>query len=596
MPTTQPNNDSPPAFEPDNNIELSYFKDTKIVKVSVYNNHAEITSHCNVAVSTGQNLVQINGLPNAIEAPFLRCFEGRGSATIHDVVLSTILPPSIATTSAKLVDLQSKRDQLQKALSRVTKALGSLESYLGPMNVQYIDSTKLTAVVDSYDSAAEKLDDRVLKLEKELKDTEDAIRTGQVALSRPPEANSLLKHRVSIGVFADSGGEVEISLIYGTFFSNPRLVSVNHASWYAGYDVRVNTQTRETPVTLIYKANIKQATGESWEDVPLTLETVTPTYGVGVPTLNPWKLFPLRLDPLQPQPQSVIPQMMSRGTPGDFHERSGVAQFQSMDTVGPRPSMAHIGSAITSKGNVSATHRVPGRITIPSDGVEHTFTIVQLNLDASMSWVSVPKVDTKTHLKAKITNASDYPLLAGWASIYVDGSFISWSLLPAVSAQESFDCPLGLDPSLRITYHPQSKKASQSGFYTKSSIYIYSQRISIHNTNATVAIENLKILDQIPVSEDEQINVKPVSPALSLLDAHTIKSSMTNTPRAVPHVQVSEGVVAQWEGSDESGIDVDALGKDGKINWLCTVPPQGQLNLVMQWEVSTPAHVDVIGL
>ncbi len=61
--------------------------------------------------------------------------------------------------------------------------------------------------------------------------------------------------------------------------------------------------------------------------------------------------------------------------------------------------MPHIGSSVTSKGNVSATYRVPGRITIPADGAEHTFTIVQLNLDASMSWVSVPKVDTKTHLK-----------------------------------------------------------------------------------------------------------------------------------------------------------------------------------------------------
>ena len=109
-------------------------------------------------------------------------------------------------------------------------------------------------------------------------------------------------------------------------------------------------------------------------------------------------------------------------------------------------------------------------------------------------------------------------------------------------------------------------------------------------------MEDLKILDQIPVSEDEQINVKLVSPALSLPDGSSIKTVKTNASRAIPHVQVSEGVVARWEGSDESGIDVDALGKDGKINWLCTVPPQGKLSLVMQWEVSTPARAQVTGL
>lgn len=580
---TQLNDDSPPAFEPVNSIELSSIKDSKIVKVSVYSSRAEVTRHCKFTVSTGQNLVQINGLPDVLEAQSLRV-EGRGNATIHDVVLSAIPRPPVASTSAKLVDLQNKRDQLQKALGRVKKALESIESYLKTMNMQSVNPNNLTAVVENYDSAAEKLDDRVLTLEKELKDIEDAIRAEQLVLSSPPEANSLLKQRVSVGVFAGTGGEVELVLIY----------AVNRASWYAGYDVRVNMQTKETPVTLIYKANIKQATGESWEDVPLTLETATPTYGVGVPTLSPWTLSMYK--PAPPMPQSMMFGATRSAGPTSRKRSMAFELDEDMSFDSSPRGMPHIGSTVTSKGNVSATYRVPGRVTIPADGTEHTFTIVELNLDASMSWVSVPKVDTKTHLKAKITNASDYTLLAGSASVYVDGSFISRSSLPAVSPQESFDCPLGLDPSLRITYHPQSKKVSQSGFYTKSSNYIYVQRISVHNTKATTTVEDLKILDQIPVSEDEQINVKLVSPALSLPDGSSIKTVKTNASRAIPHVQVSEGVVARWEGSDESGIDVDALGKDGKINWLCTVPPQGKLSLVMQWEVSTPARAHITGL
>jgi hypothetical protein len=58
----------------------------------------------------------------------------------------------------------------------------------------------------------------------------------------------------------------------------------------------------------------------------------------------------------------------------------------------------HPSMAVSSKG-ISATFRVPGLITIPSDGASHNVTITQLKLDASMSWVTVPKVDTKTHLK-----------------------------------------------------------------------------------------------------------------------------------------------------------------------------------------------------
>ncbi len=37
---------------------------------------------------------------------------------------------------------------------------------------------------------------------------------------------------------------------------------VVNARWYAGYDLRVNTQTKEKPVKLIYQATVIQDTGE----------------------------------------------------------------------------------------------------------------------------------------------------------------------------------------------------------------------------------------------------------------------------------------------------------------------------------------------
>lgn len=106
-------------------------------------------------------------------------------------------------------------------------------------------------------------------------------------------------------------------------------------------------------------------------------------------------------------------------------------------------AMEDVGSYITSKGHLSATYRVPGLISIPADGSERTFTITQLNLDADMSWICVPKVDPKVHLNARIQNSSEYTLLPGRASIYVDGSFISRTSLKGVSPKETFDCPLG---------------------------------------------------------------------------------------------------------------------------------------------------------
>lgn len=67
------------------------------------------------------------------------------------------------------------------------------------------------------------------------------------------------------------------------------------------------------------------------------------------------------------------------------------------------PAMATRELAVNSKGNVSATFRVPGIISIPSDGSTHNFTIVKLDLDAAMTWLCVPKRDVRVHLKVGLS-------------------------------------------------------------------------------------------------------------------------------------------------------------------------------------------------
>ena len=52
-------------------------------------------------------------------------------------------------------------------------------------------------------------------------------------------------------------------------------------------------------------------------------------------------------------------------------------------------------------------------------------------------------IDMMALFQAKVRNASEYTLLLGNGSVYVDGSFISRSVVPAVSPGESFDCSLG---------------------------------------------------------------------------------------------------------------------------------------------------------
>ena len=61
----------------------------------------------------------------------------------------------------------------------------------------------------------------------------------------------------------------------------------------------------------------------------------------------------------------------------------------------------HQVAQITSTGSVHATFRIPGRTTIPSDNDEHSVTIADLKLDAKVTWVCIPKADTRVHLEVR---------------------------------------------------------------------------------------------------------------------------------------------------------------------------------------------------
>ncbi|KAK7448806.1 hypothetical protein VKT23_013536 [Stygiomarasmius scandens] len=636
----------PPTFEP-HNIELDSVDASKILNVSLYSGRAEITRSYKFAVNTGQNQVVINGLPFVMDRDSLRV-QGRGEATIQDVNVSDVPRPPLAPNSTELDGLLDQKQRANKALDRCKKSLTSLETLFSTMHIQHVDVSQLGDIMDSYETTAERLDDKVTKLEKEIKELDERIREERAAVApKNPRDTGI---RASIGLFAENESDIELILIY----------AVSSAWWRAGYDIRVDMELKATPVTLIYKALVHQDTGESWENVPLTLETATPSYGFNLPTLHEWKLSMFKPLPLPPPPPPA-PLLSAPGSAALRTRARGLVRRQSLNSssvieeeaedassdglyVAYAPSMAQASASVSSKGNVSATFKVPGLVNIPSGTGERSFTIVELNLGAAMSWVAVPKEEAKVALKAKIQNSSEYTMLSGRASVYVDGSFISKIDVPPVNPNESFDCPLGLDPSVRISYLPLQKIVSTTGFYTKTTNYTYTQRIVVHNTKS-VPINSLKVIDQIPISEDAQITVKLMNPSLKppasappgsvpgtatsgmspsssttaspvgSLTAHegskttkrmSIISGPTINPNASPlpitpsyskgQIPVGEGVIAQWDGSDDPTVDVEALGKNGKLNWLCEIPPLGTLNLSLQYEVNTPAKSTVIGL
>lgn len=128
-----------------------------------------------------------------------------------------------------------------------------------------------------------------------------------------------------------------------------------------------------------------------------------------------------------------------------------------------------------------------------------------------------------------------------------------------------------LDSSIKITYHPLSSKITHhtpfTGFTginslstfgtTKTTTTLYSQRITVVNTKRG-SIDAMKILDRVPVSEDERIKVKVLKPTeLEQSKLATIFDGKISRgqSRAQNEVILPGSETATIKGSDSRKVD-----------------------------------------
>ena len=93
--------------------------------------------------------------------------EGRGSATIHDVNLSTIKVEPKTPTNPKLENLFLKKSRIGKALERCTKSIVALESFLDSVKVEFVKPGELVDATKDHDASGVQLEELEEKIEEE---------------------------------------------------------------------------------------------------------------------------------------------------------------------------------------------------------------------------------------------------------------------------------------------------------------------------------------------------------------------------------------------------------------------------------------------
>ena len=131
---------------------------------------------------------------------------------------------------------------------------------------------------------------------------------------------------------------------------------------------------------------------------------------------------------------------------------------------------------------------------------------MRLLLPSTYRHSCVPKLSSYVYLKTHATNKSDFTLLPGRTSVFLDGAFVANSSMDLVPAGQEFWTFLGVDQSVSVERKELARREETSGvFGKKTKRTVFDQVFKVKNGKATEI--DLVIWDQLPMGDHEDIKV-----------------------------------------------------------------------------------------
>lgn len=288
-------------------------------------------------------------------------------------------------------------------------------------------------------------------------------------------------------------------------------------------------------------------------------------------------------------PDTAEEENMEFGGTGPSGRHPETASMMSADTI--TGTLAFQESSRESHG-LTTTYSLPGVRTLGPSHLKRRHLIADISLSSiSLSYVLIPKLRTAAFLKAQIRNTSTVTLLRGRASLTLDGTFLGNTSIPRASPDEPFTLLLGIDPAITVTYAKPTIRRSSGGIFNKEESVVYTRAIIITNNKLQKEPVELVVLDQIPVSEDEQLRMNIVQPVGLRNEGDRVKTGESAAAAAaVKTTGSSHHQQQQW------GKATATLKKNGEVTWNVTLNKGASCRLPLEYEARIPASEVIVGL
>jgi uncharacterized protein (TIGR02231 family) len=475
---------------------------SRISAVTVYADRAQVTRSCQLSLKAGTNLVSFDALPLTMAEDSIRAEgTGTGRARIAGMTVKTVFLERLQ--EKRIHDLEQEIQTLNRKIESIEarrKALAAQRAFIDSIRLGWGEriSKDLSAGKPStaeLGEAAKFVGDGIGKVEEATYDAEaarkplqDQMGALQLELEKARGNRNKEVRSVEVAIEADRAMAFTLTLSY----------LVADAHWEPTYDVRLAPDGASAELS--YRAQIWQKSGEDWPGVKLSLSSARPEAGGAPPELFPWQVS--LYEP--PRPFLMGARAKSAMAPAPAPTMAREAR-EAQDAGAPpeRMEQALPLSAQVDEGQTSVLFQVVQPVDIPADGTRAGSVIAIQKVPVTAEFLTVPKLSSRVYLKSEVTNATDYPLLAGQVNVFNDAVFTGRSYLKTVAAGEKFDLFFGSDDQLKVK-REVAKVRKKAGLLGSNSL---SYRCTVELENFKKRAVTVTLLDQLPLAGNGEIKV-----------------------------------------------------------------------------------------
>lgn len=530
-----------------------------ITAVTVYTDRAVITRTAGVELPAGTSELVFANLPQALDERSLQV-SGKGTAQALILDVSSRQTYIDYTPNARVKEIEDILRGLQKQTrtlddrQNVLQAQGTMldrmEAALFAPPTKDVPRPDLTQFTNSLTFLSEQKTKLVAEratLDEQREDLQNKINTAQNQLNELRGAGGRGFKTVVVRVSATQPGTLDAALSY----------TVPGASWVPSYDARVLTSERA--VSLGYFGIVRQNTGEDWKNVALMLSTARPGLGGAAPVLTTWNLDVFNtflVSGERDDNANYKRKQLAAGAPA----MAGAVNMQTLtsnvmkDEAAKESFEAAVAQATIEAAATSASFKIATTASVPSDNSPQKVPITTTRLTANPEYLTVPKRLATAYLTAKVVNSSEFPLLAGAMNVFLDGTFVATSSLRTVMSGEKFDLALGADEGISVKHKRVNKFTEDTGLTNSGKRITYEYLITIQNNKRTA--ERVIVADQLPLSRNEKIVVKQLSP-----DAKEVKPTDEGTLKWTLDLKPGEKreLTVKFAVEYDNGVNVTGL-------------------------------------